>query len=112
MTDYSVHEPEFSGTTEADWSAPDEEDFDTGDLGDIDDHFVLSSSGFPPENYTDLKLPVVDPDGNLNRHALQAAKSGGHGVQAIDGLDDDTEQDVKDLIDRLANEHFDADFGE
>ncbi|SEO56600.1 hypothetical protein SAMN04487948_103260 [Halogranum amylolyticum] len=113
MTDYSLHEPEFSGTTDGGWDEPQLEDFDTDDLSAVDDHFLLSADGFPPENFTDLKLPVVDPDGNLNRHALQTAKSGGHGVGAIDDVDDDTKEDVKELIDRLANEHFeDAEFGD
>jgi hypothetical protein len=113
MTDYSLHEPEFSGTTDEEWDEPQLEDFDTDDLSTVDDHFLLSADEFPPENFTDLKLPVVAPDGNLNRHALQTAKSGGHGVGAIDDLDDDTRGDAKDLIDRLANENFeDAEFGD
>lgn len=113
MTDYEIHEPEFSGTTEDEWDDPQLEDFDTDDLSVVDDHFVLSADGFPPENFTDLKLPVVDPDGNLNKHALQTAKSGGHGVGAVEDVDDETKQDVIDLVDRLANENFDdAEFGE
>lgn len=113
VTDYESHEPDFSGTTTEEWSEPQLEDFDTDDLSEVADHFLLSASGFPPENFTDLKLPVVDPDGNLNRNALRTAKSGGRGVGAIDDLDDDTRDEVEDTIDNLANEHFeDADFGD
>lgn len=62
---------------------------------------------------TDLKLPVVDPDGNLNKNALQTAKSGGHGVGAVEGLDDEKMDEIEDTIDELANENFeDANFGD
>lgn len=112
MTDFELHKPEYSGTTTDEWDAPQEEDFDTDDRAEIGAHFLLSASGFPPENFTDLKLPVVDPDGNLNENALQAAHGGAHSVEAIDDLDDDTRQDVKDLIEDLAQEEFDEDIGE
>lgn len=113
MTDYEMHEPEFSGMPTAEWDDPQLEDFDTDDLSEVDDHFVLSASGFPPETFTDLKLPVVEPSGELNRNALQTAKSGGHGVGAVEDLDDDLQSEVEDLVDELANEHFEAaDFGD
>lgn len=113
MTDYELHDPDFSGTTTAEWDEPQLEDFETDDLGEVAAHFLLSASGFPPENFTDLKLPVVDPDGNLNKNALQTAKSGGHGVGAVEGLDDDKREEVEDTIDELANNTFeDADFGD
>ncbi|AEH36205.1 hypothetical protein [Halopiger xanaduensis] len=130
MTDYEMHEPDFSGTTTEEWDEPQLEDFDiserssdgqrdsdesrqTDDLGEVADHFILSASDFPPENFTDLKLPVVDPDGNLNKHALQTAKSGGHGVGAVEDLDDEKRDEIEDMIDELANENFeDADFGD
>ncbi|WP_339105552.1 hypothetical protein [Haloterrigena salinisoli] len=113
MTDYEMHEPDFSGTTTEEWDEPQLEDFDTDDLGEVADHFILSSSGFPPENFTDLKLPVVDPDGKLNKNALQTAKSGGHGVGAVEDLDDEKAEEIEDMIDELANDNFeDADFGD
>lgn len=107
MPDYEIHEPDYSGTTREDWSAPQENDFDTDDLSAIDDHFLLSASGFPPEKFTDLKLPVVDPDGDLNLNALETAHGGAHSVEAIDGIDDDTVTDVEELLERLAEEEFD-----
>lgn len=111
MTEYETHDPEYSGTTTEEWDSPQEEDFDTDDLSEIDDHFVLSSSGFPPDNFTDLKLPVVDPDGTLNENALQAAHGGAHSVEAIDDIDDDTKRDVKDRLEDLSQEEFDEDIG-
>ncbi|MFC4247104.1 hypothetical protein ACFOZ7_08850 [Natribaculum luteum] len=113
MTDYELHEPDFSETTTDEWEEPQLEEFETDDLGEVAAHFLLSSSGFPPENFTDLKLPVVEPSGELNRNALQTAKSGGHGVGAVEDLDEERQEGVENLIDRLANEQFeDADFGE
>lgn len=110
MTDYDVHEPDYSNTTEEDWDSPEENDFDTDDLGEIADHFVLSASGFDdPERYNDLKAPVVDPDGNLNANALQTAYSGGHSVEKIDDVDDDTVDDARDVLEDLADEFDDVD---
>ncbi|WP_101295124.1 hypothetical protein [Halegenticoccus soli] len=112
MSDYEVHEPEFSGTTTDDWSAPQENDFDADDLSEIAAHFVLSSSGFDdPENFTDLKLPVVDPDGNLNSNAIKTAYSGGHSVEQIDDIDDDTKERAEDVLEGLADEFDDLDLG-
>lgn len=112
MTDYQAHDPDYSGTTTEDWSAPQENDFGTDDLEEIADHFLLSSSGFPPENFSDLKLPVVDPDGELNLNALETAHGGAHSVEAVDGIDDDTRSQVKDTIETLASEEFDHQIGD
>ena len=112
MTDYETHEPSYSGTTTEDWDAPQEEDFDTDDLSDIGSHFILSSSGFPPDEFTDLKLPVVDPNDTLNENALQAAHGGAHSVEAIDDINDDTKQDVQDLLEELSQQEFNEDIGD
>lgn len=112
MTDYEIHEPDYSGTTTDEWDAPQEEDFDTDDLSEIGEHFVLSASGFSPDDFTDLKLPVVDPDGDLNENALQSAHGGAHSVEAIDDVDDGTKDDVKDLLESLSQEEFDSDIGD
>ncbi|MFP9193116.1 hypothetical protein [Natronosalvus vescus] len=113
MTTYYLHEPEFSGTTTDEWDDPQLEDFHTDDLSDVSSHFFLSVSGFPPEIFTDCKLPVVDPDGNLNKNALATAKSGGRGVGVVNDIDEETKTAVENLIEDLANEHFeDADFGD
>jgi len=64
MPSGSVHEPTYSGTTTDDWDAPRLNDFDTDDLAEVGGQFVLSSSGFQqPEEFGDLALPVVSPDG-------------------------------------------------
>jgi len=108
-----MHEPDGSGTTTEEWDEPRLEDFDTDELSVVADHFILSASGFPLENFTDLKLPVVEPDGDLNKNALQTAKSGGHGVGTIDDIADDKQESVEELIDDLANEpKADGDFGD
>lgn len=112
MTEYDIHEPEYSGTTTEEWDSPQEEDFETNDLSDIDNHFILSSTGFPPDNFTDLKLPVVSPDGALNENALQAAHGGAHSVEAIDDIDDETKQDVQNLLEDLSQDEFNADIGD
>lgn len=112
MTEYDMHDPEYSGTTTDEWDAPDEEDFETDDLSDIGNHFVISSTGFPPDTFTDLKLSVVEPDGDLNENALQAAHRGAHSMEAIDDFDDDTKHEVKDLLEELSQDEFNADIGE
>lgn len=111
MASYDLHAPNYSGTTTDEWTAPDMEDFDTDDLAEVDDHFLLSSSGFPPEDFTDLHLPVVDPDGNLNLNALQTAHGGAHSVEAMDGVDDETVEDAKAKLESLSREAFDHDLG-
>ena len=112
MTDYDLHEPDYSGTTTEDWDAPRKEDFDTDDLSAIADHFLLSESGFPPERFTDLNLPVVDPDGNLNENALQTAHGGAHSVEAMDDVDEETVERTKDLLEELSEEEFGHDIGD
>ena len=109
---YEVQEPDYSDTTTAEWDAPRENDFDTDDLAEIADHFVLSASGFPPENFTDLKLPVVDPDGDLNENSLQTAHGGAHSVEAIDDVDEETGAEVEGLLEDLSREAFGEDIGE
>lgn len=109
LQEAEVHSPDFSGTTESDWSKPAMEDFDTDDLSEIDDHFLVSRNGFPPENYGDLALPVVEPNGNLNLSALQNAKARAGQVQGVS--DEDIDRAVS-IINSLANEEFDADFEE
>lgn len=112
MSDYEMHEPDYSDTTEEDWDGPQLNDFETDDLGEVADHFVLSSSEFPPENFSDLKVPVVDPEGNLNLNALQTAHGGAHSVEAIDDVDEGTAEDVKELLEKLASQEFDHELGD
>lgn len=107
MTTYEVHEPTYSGRTTDDWSAPRQKDFVTDDLAEIGSHYLLSASGFrDPADFDDLKLPVVDADGDLNLNALETAHGGAHGVEAVDGIDDGTVDEVREIIEDLAEEEF------
>lgn len=108
LQDLEIHEPEFSDTADQEWNSPDMEDFDTDDLSEIDDHFIVSRSGFAPENFTDLALPVVEPDGTLNLNALANAKAR---AGQVSGLSGDKLTEVEQMVTRLANDNFeDADF--
>ena len=109
MTDYEIHEPDYAGTTTDAWDSPQENDFKTDDLSEIATHFVFSSSGFPPENFIDLQLPVVDPNGDLNLNAIETAHGGAHSVKAMNDIDDETTEEVRDLLEKLADEAFDQD---
>ena len=110
LQEYEMHTPDWSGTTDSDWSTPAMEDFDTDDLEEIAAHFLISETGFPPENFGDLKLPVVEPNGDLNVNALAAVK-GGRGVSAVDGLSSDMEDEIVDWVNMTANKEFDKDWG-
>lgn len=126
LMDYDMHEPSYEGTTEADWSAPTledimmaydwDDDFDSYDaLPDeaketIGNHFMISESGFPAENFGDYKLPVVTTDGELSLNALNAVK-GGRGVSAVEGLNSEMEDSIVEVVNELANEEFDKDYG-
>lgn len=112
MADYDLHEPTYSETTTEEWDAPQLNDFDTDDLGAISDHFLLSASGFPPETFGDLKLPVVDPSGALNENAIQSAHGGAHSVESVQGIDDATAEDAKELLEELSQEAFGRDVGD
>lgn len=104
----SVHEPDFSGTTESDWSSPDLEDFDTDDLSEVDDYFIAVETEFPPENFSELKLPVVEPNGDLNVNALRNAKAR---LSQTEGLSDEDRDRAETIINNLAEDNFpDTDF--
>jgi hypothetical protein len=101
---YQLHNPTYSGTTDEQSEAQlDENDFDADDLSTIGGHYLLSESGFPPESFTDLALPVVDPDGNLNRTRLSSAKAG---VSQLDGVDEKIQENTIGKIDDLAESEF------
>ncbi|SIR51293.1 hypothetical protein SAMN05421858_2582 [Haladaptatus litoreus] len=92
---------------------PQEHDFDTDDLSEIADHFVLSSSGFDsPNRYSDLKLPMVNPDGKLNGHAVKTANSGAHSVEAVGDIEEETKAEAKDVLESLVDEFDDLDLSD
>jgi len=111
-----AHEVSYQGVLEEDWSAPNLDDFPpeyTDAQGNpkwdlVDDHFLYSENGFPPNKYTDLKFPVVSPTGMLNLSALRAAKS--RAPQADIPEEDITR--IQSMANELANREFDKDWGE
>jgi len=109
MPEYAIHRPNFSETTTNDWEFPTQQSFETDDLSTIADHFLLSASGFAdPDSFDDLELPVITPYGRLSLNALFAARHGPYSVERIEGLDGETEAEVKNLIDDLGCEQFEA----
>jgi len=126
LADYSMHTPEWDGEHTDEWNNPNledfasEYDFEAGtDFGELDEdtrnaignHFLIARGGFPPESYGDLKLPVVEPDGELSLNALSAVK-GGRGATAVDGLSSEMESRIMQWVNETASEVFDKDWGE
>lgn len=101
----SVHKPSYSGTTEQSWNKPSKGDFDTDDLSDIADHYIVSKSGFPPDSFGDLALPVVEPSGELNLNAVQSAKNLAGQVDALSG-------DALDRVKSILNDLDESDSSE
>jgi hypothetical protein len=127
LAEYEMHEVTYEGTHSNEWNSPDLEDFvDAMDIEesineyddlttqakrDVASAFIISASGFPADDYGDLKLPVVEPSGELSRRALAAVK-GGHGVSAVSGLDESMEDEITDYVNQLAEDEFDANWAE
>jgi len=126
LADYEMHKPNWDDDEpEADWNRPDLEDFESeygfldGSFSDLSEsekeqianHFLVAQGGFPGETYSDLKLPVVEPDGRLSLSALRAVK-GGRGVSAVDGLSDEMEDKIRGWVDGTAKKVFDKDWGD
>ena len=118
LQDMEIHRPKFGSADDREWNSPNLEDFTDKDWSDMSDsekdaigrHFLISKSGFPAENYGDLALPVVEPDGTLNLNALQNAKAR---VGQVSGIDEDEIRRVSKMINNLAEGNFeDADFEE
>ena len=113
---YDVHDPEWTDTAERGGRQPEESDYATegGDRitdeerREASDHILLSKSGFPPEEFGDLKVPVVDENSSLS---LQLLEEGREAVGRMDDLEDDTREQARQTIDRLASEQFEADLG-
>ncbi|WP_224269673.1 hypothetical protein [Haloprofundus salinisoli] len=108
MTEYTLHEPTIRGATK---DAPNrslsESDFATDDLADLDDYFLLSTSGIPPESFEDLYLPVVHLDQRLSLPLLRQALND---VETLNDLDAETKRDTIDLLHSLGecfpNDHL------
>lgn len=113
MADGSVHRVDFDDTTRSDWSEPTLNDFtemmwdelNESRKSEISDHYLYTVGEFPPENFSDLRLPVVDSEGNLNLNALQNAKAR---VGQISGISDSQVDEIKTIINDLAESNFEG----
>ncbi|AGM11341.1 prohead protease [Halogranum tailed virus 1] len=105
----SVHSPEYSGTHDREWNSPDLEDFTDESWEDLSDdekssiggHFIYSMSGFPAENFSDMKLPVVEPDGTLSLNAVRNAKAR---LSQTDGPSEDQRDRIESMLDSMLEE--------
>jgi len=120
----AVHMPDYRGLdAEGDWSGPDFEDFrEPYNLDDdttwqsldmemrraIGEHFVYSASGFPADNYTDMKFPVVHPDGTLSLQALRSAKQ----MITRSTVPDEEKPQLREIVNDLAKREFDKDWND
>jgi hypothetical protein len=103
---YEMHEPRWMGTADGDVS-----DVRTGNVerervaGPVDPaHYLLSRSGFPPDDDADLELRVVDEASNLNRELLYAAR---RRLLELPELDPTPKAVVDDRLVELLAVHFD-----
>lgn len=105
---YKVHKPEWEGTTtRSGRESPGKKHFDS--LDRAAEHFLVSESGFPPDQFSDLHIPVVDMDGNLNLNMLSVGKGA---VRRLKNIDDKTVAEAQEMIDELAQNNFEQSFGE
>jgi len=128
LATYEYHDVSYDDTTTGDWSDPtlsefvaelddveadaiDEfQDLDADHRRTIEEHFFLGEGGFPVENYGQLHLGAVEPNGDLSLSALATIK-GGHGAQAVSDLDAETVDRVTARVNELAAEAFDRSWG-
>jgi len=104
--------PTYSGTTTSSWSAPDLEDYGYDSVEDMSDdvsphpaeHTLLGEKDGETWSKVSI-LPVVEPNGNLNKSALESAK--GYASQ-VDGISANTVENVKEKADMLLREEFDV----
>ncbi|WP_143085666.1 hypothetical protein [Halogranum rubrum] len=104
-----MHEPRWRGTADSDVNAVNgvrvEEIEDGGATGPADPaHYLLSRSGFPPDDDADLELRVVDDASNLNRELLYAAR---RRLAELPGLDPAPKAVLDDRLVELLTTHFD-----
>jgi len=114
----SVHEPTHSGEDDNEWNKPSLNDFTDESWEDLSDdekssiggHFIFSMTGFPADNFSDMKLPVVRPDGTLSMNAVRNAKAR---LSQTDGLSDDQRDRVESMLnDMLGEDEEEAAYGQ
>lgn len=101
--DYNI--PSWGSTSKRGWESPQLSDFRTEDMEKVSQHFLASTSGFPPENFNDLKLPVVDENGRLNLRALRIAK---RAASQVNGVSEQSEEKIKLIANTLIKSNFPA----
>lgn len=96
MPEYTLHVPSIRGATEESPPMPyDADDFPTDDMSDLDDYFLLSTSGIPPEDFDDLYLPVCHVDQRVSLPLLERALDE---IETLDGIDVETKTETIDMI--------------
>lgn len=106
----SVHKPDWSGTDDNDWSKPSLSEFASGSWDElpserkssIGEHFIFSMTGFPAENFSDMKLPIVRPNGTLSLSAVRNAKSR---LSQTDGLSSEQRSRVESMLDSILEDN-------
>jgi hypothetical protein len=96
MTEYTLHVPSIRGATKESPELPYREgDFPMDNISDLDDYFLLSTSGIPPEDFDDLHLPVAHVDQRLSLPLLQRALEQ---IETLDDIDVETKTETIDMI--------------
>ena len=96
MPEYTLHVPSIRGATKEAPSLPYEEaNFPMDDLADLDDYFLLSTSGIPPEEFDDLYLPVCHLDQRLSHPLLERALDE---IETLEDIDAETKTETIDMI--------------
>lgn len=103
LAEHQYHVPEWDMATKIGWDKPTLEDFGTDNLDEISQHYLVSETGFPPENFSDLKLPVVDENGTLNLRALRVAK---RSASQISGVEDEVAEKAVLIANVLIRSNF------
>lgn len=108
----TVRTPNYSGTTTSSWSRPSLEGYGYDSVEDIPEDasphpaehsFLGEKDG---ETWSEVSvLPIVQPNGNLNKNALQSAKTY---ANQVEGISADTVENVKEKADMLLREEFDV----
>lgn len=104
---------EYSDTTTGEWNEPDLEDYGYGsewdqmterEKRDVASHYLANTGGsYPPEDFGDLKLPIVEPDGDLSKHAVDNSDAR---LNQVHGLSDEERKGVQKEINRIQREVF------
>ena len=104
--------PTYSGTTTGSWSAPDLEDYGYESVEDMPEdasphpaeHTLLGEED--GETWDEVSvLPVVEPNGDLNKNGLESAKTY---ADRVEGISANTVENVKEKADMLLREEFDV----